>query len=113
MSAKPLPIRHDAAAMRFEAVVDGRTSFLTYSEARAGELDFQHTFVPAELRGRGIASRIVEHALGYARARGLKVLPTCSFVAAFMRRHPGWQDLAVESRRADVGGSVDKSVEKG
>lgn len=87
------PVRHDAAARRFETVVDGHTSYLSYAEAGDGVLDFQHTFVPSALRGRGIASRLVEHALRHARAHRLKVIPTCPFVAEFMRRHEDYRDL--------------------
>jgi predicted GNAT family acetyltransferase len=87
------PVRHDPAARRFDIVVDGYTGYLTYEEGGEGVLDFQHTYVPSELRGRGIASRLVEHALNHARAHGLKVIPTCPFVAEFMRRHEDYRDL--------------------
>jgi predicted GNAT family acetyltransferase len=93
MRAETLAIRHDAAARRFEAVVEGHESHLSYADAGDGVLDFQHTFVPEELRGRGIASRLVAHALDHARSQGLKVIPTCPFVRNFMRRHPEYRDL--------------------
>ncbi|HEU4617774.1 MAG TPA: GNAT family N-acetyltransferase [Gammaproteobacteria bacterium] len=86
-------VRHDRAARRFEIVVDGRMSYLSYTSAGDGTIDLRHTFVPAELRGRGIASRIVERALEHAREHGLKVIPTCPFVAAYLRRHPEHEDL--------------------
>jgi predicted GNAT family acetyltransferase len=86
-------ISHDAAKRRFEMVVDGYASYLSYEKAGEGVLDFQHTFVPGELRGRGIASRLVEQALNHARTHGLKVIPTCPFVADFMRRHQEYRDL--------------------
>jgi predicted GNAT family acetyltransferase len=47
--------------------------------------------VPRELEGRGIASRLIGHALGEAKARGLKVVPQCPFVAAYIQKHPEWQ----------------------
>ncbi len=86
-------IKHDAAVHRFKAVVDGREAFLAYRQADARTLDFEHTYVPPALRGRGLASRLVEHALGYARAHGLAVIPTCPFVADYLRSHPDWQDV--------------------
>jgi predicted GNAT family acetyltransferase len=93
MNEEALAVHHDAAARRFETVVDGYKSFLSYEEAGERVIDFRHTFVPEELRGRGIASRLVEHALRHARARGLKVIPTCPFVANLMRRRPEYRDL--------------------
>ena len=52
-----------------------------------------HTEVPPALEGRGIAARLVQAALDYAQAEGLKVLPRCSYVRAYMRRHPRTQSL--------------------
>jgi hypothetical protein len=47
-----------------------------------------HTEVPAELEGRGIAAALVAAAMAHAKANGLKVEPLCSYVRAYMRRHP-------------------------
>ena len=54
---------------------------------------FAHTIVPPELGGRGIASRLVQHALAWAREQGLKVRPDCSFVRAYMDKHPEYADM--------------------
>ena len=51
-------------------------------------LDYHHTFVPLPLRGRGIASALTAYALRHAHHENLKVVPSCPFVAAFVRRHP-------------------------
>jgi predicted GNAT family acetyltransferase len=53
-----------------------------------------HTEVPAALRGRGVGSRLVAGALADVRRQGLKVIARCSFVKAFMGRHPKLSDLA-------------------
>jgi predicted GNAT family acetyltransferase len=58
-----------------------------------GVITLTHTEVPAALRGQGIASRLMHAVLETARAQGLKVVPRCSFVAAFMSRHPEFNDL--------------------
>jgi predicted GNAT family acetyltransferase len=52
-----------------------------------------HTEVPPALEGRGIAAALVKAALDWARAEGLRVRPLCSYVVAYMRRHPETQDL--------------------
>lgn len=88
-------IRHDSDRNRFTFEQDGARAYLTYREVDAQTLDFDHTFVPPALRGRGIASTLTEHALRYARARGAKVVPTCPFVAVYVARHPEHRDLAV------------------
>lgn len=52
-----------------------------------------HTFVPDEARGRGIAQQLVEALVADAREAGFRIVPQCSYVAAQFRRHPEWSDL--------------------
>ncbi len=88
-------IRHDEDRHTFSVVIEGREAHLVY--ARAGEqvLDFRHTFVPRELRGRRIAQRLVEHAFAYAREHGYRVIPTCSYVQRMVERTPGFAELTI------------------
>ena len=58
-----------------------------------GVITFTHTEVPAQAREHGIGSRLVAGALDAARARGLKVVPRCSFVKAYVDKHPEVHDL--------------------
>jgi predicted GNAT family acetyltransferase len=55
--------------------------------------------VPYELEGRGLAGQVVQAALDYARANGLKVAPVCGYVRAYMRRHKATQDLLADGYR--------------
>ncbi|MCR5868414.1 MULTISPECIES: GNAT family N-acetyltransferase [Aquincola] len=85
-------VTHDAAAGRFQAVVDGQRCELDY--VLQGDVAvMHHTVVPRALEGRGIASRMARVALQHAREAGWRVQPSCSFMAAYMRRHPETQDL--------------------
>lgn len=86
-------VRHNAAESRFEAIVDGYLSVADYEKAGA-EFVMTRTFVPAELRGRGIAEKLVRAALEHARAERLRVVPACSYVGVFLQRHPEYRDLA-------------------
>lgn len=54
---------------------------------------FTHTGVPPAYEGQGIASALVKEGLAYARKEGYKVVPLCSFVAAYIKRHPEYADL--------------------
>ena len=87
-----LPIRQDVDASRFSVVRDGHTGFVEY-ERVDGTLVITHTIVPPAIGGRGIAGELVQAALDFARAEGLKVQPRCSYADAWMRRHPEYQDL--------------------
>ena len=55
-----------------------------------------HTFVPPEMRGRGIAQALVEALVADAREHGFKIVPQCSYVDVLFRRHPEWSDLLAE-----------------
>jgi uncharacterized protein len=85
-------ITNNAAASRYETVVDGITAYAAYTVAD-DVVTFTHTIVPEELGGRGIASRLIRHALDDVRSRGLKVVPRCPFVAAYIEKHPEYRDL--------------------
>jgi hypothetical protein len=86
------PITHNSASHRFELQVEGHTAYEEYFFIPEGVV-FAHTIVPPELGGRGIASRLVQHALDWARNQGLKVRPDCSFVRAYMDKHPEYEDM--------------------
>jgi uncharacterized protein len=86
-------IRHEPEARRFVIELGGETGLIRYRELAGHVLDLDHTFVPPALRGAGIASRLTEHALRYARERGYRVIPSCPFVAAFIERHPEHRNL--------------------
>ncbi|MEO8008893.1 MAG: GNAT family N-acetyltransferase, partial [Betaproteobacteria bacterium] len=78
-----LPLAHNTAAKRFEINLEGKIAFSKYM--LVGEkMIIEHTGVPIELEGKGIASRIVRSALDYARAQKLKVMPLCPFTAGFI-----------------------------
>jgi len=87
-----ITVTHNEAEHRYEATVDGLLSVCEY-EIVDDKLVFTHTLVPPELRGRGIAEQLVRPALADARAAGRKVVPACSYVAVFIKRHPEYQDL--------------------
>ena len=87
-----MEVRHNVAESRFEVTVDGFLSVADY-QLRDAAMVMTHTFVPPELRGRGIAEKLVRAALEHARAECLRVVPACSYVAAFIQRHAEFQVL--------------------
>jgi len=82
-----LPIRHDAAAWRFDTQVEGGLAECVYRLA-GGVMNIVHTEVPPQAEGRGVAAALVRAALAFAREQGLRVYPSCSYVRSYMRRHP-------------------------
>lgn len=86
----PVPssdVIHVPGARRFEIRAGNAVAVAEYVRGE-GAMVFTRTFVPPELRGRRLAERLVRTALDYARAERLGVVPSCSYVAAFIERHP-------------------------
>lgn len=77
---------------RYEASVNGLTAVVDYVE-QGDRLILTHAGVPRPLEGRGLAGVLTRAALDDARARGLTVVPRCSYVASYIRRHPHYLDL--------------------
>ena len=69
----------------------GRLTWTQHGEVRAAE----HTLVPPEIGGRGIAGKLVEALIADARLHHFRIDPQCSYVAAAFERHPEWADLRV------------------
>ena len=70
---------------RFELTVDDQTAFLVYKRTPE-TLELIHTEVPEQLRGRHLGDALVEFALERADAEHLRVVATCPFARAYLRR---------------------------
>ena len=85
-------VRDNKSLGRFELDVGGTVAFASYRLA-PGTVVITHTETPRPLRGRGIASRLVQGALELIRADGLKVVAGCGFVVDYLQKHPEFADL--------------------
>ncbi|HUD86600.1 MAG TPA: GNAT family N-acetyltransferase [Xanthobacteraceae bacterium] len=85
-------IRDNTALSRFELDADGVTAFMTYRIA-GNVITLIHTETPVEARDHGIASQLIKGVLETVRARGLKIVPRCTFVRAYLDKHPEFRDL--------------------
>ena len=83
---------------RFEITVDGHTGLLEYRLGK-GSIAFTHTEVAEELAGKGVGSALAKAALTYAQQHQLSVIPFCSFVAGYIRRHPEYEALVSPEHR--------------
>ena len=89
-------IRNNEQQSQFETTVDGHVAYAAYDLEDPDRIVFTHTIVPDELSGRGIAGEVVKYGLEHARAKNLKVVPQCSYVAAYIKRHSEYQDLLAQ-----------------
>ena len=88
--------RHDHGSHgEYRAHVEGHRAIgrLTWVE-KDGVRAAEHTLVPPEIGGRGVAGRLVEDMVADAREAGFRVRPVCSYVVKAFEKHPDWADVA-------------------
>ena len=82
------PERH-----RYEISVDGALAGFTLVTLDDDVAIMPHTEIDPEYKGQGLATTLIRTALDDARARGLRVVPRCPFVRAFIEGYPDYQAL--------------------
>lgn len=87
-----LPVAHNLQARRFEIKKDDYLAVLKY-ELLEGKIIFSHTGVPDALGGQGIGSRLAKAGLDYAKQNRLQVVALCSFISAYINKHPEYREL--------------------
>jgi len=87
-----IEVKHDKENKCFVAEIDGHKAYLSYN-VFDDIIDLSYAFTPPELRGKGIAKIVVEYAFNYAKEKDLKVIPTCSYVQAFVERNDNYKNL--------------------
>lgn len=85
-------VKDNPAEHRYELDVDGHLA-AAYYRREPGVITFVHTEVPQSLSGQGIGSRLMHGALEAVRKQGLRVVAQCPFAAAYVRKHPEFNDL--------------------
>ena len=92
----------NTAEHRFEVRLGSDVAFAEY-RLKPGQIVLPHTVVLDAFAGKGVASALAKHAFGYARDNGLKVIPTCPFMAGWVKKHPEAQDIVDSSCKAELG----------
>jgi len=87
-----LEISNNKAENRFEVLLDGHLSKLDYIQDN-DTLVITHVGVHPNFRGQGLAGKLSQAGLEYAKTNSLRVIPMCSYVAAYIRRNPQYLEL--------------------
>jgi predicted GNAT family acetyltransferase len=81
-------------ASRYEVTVDGALAGFAAYRIHDDRIVFTHTEVDDAYEGQGVGGALARGALDDVRARGeYKVTALCPFIAAWIERHPSYQDL--------------------
>jgi len=84
-------VQQDEKERKFYADVDGHEAVIEYAKMD-DVYNLVHTYVPEELRGKGIADRLVRGTLDEIKRQGARFLPSCAYVQAFVKKHPEYQE---------------------
>jgi predicted GNAT family acetyltransferase len=86
------------AELRYELRVDDRDEVVGLIRYRLepGRVVLVHTDIAPAYEGRGLGSELIAAALADIRARDLRVVPQCPFVAAYVEHHPEVADLVAD-----------------
>jgi predicted GNAT family acetyltransferase len=103
MNSPQLAVRDNTEAGEYELFLDGRPVGLAQYQPSEGGLAFVHTEIDPEVAGQGLGGALVSQALDDVRAKGLTVLPYCTFVRHFIETHPEYLDLVPPARRRVFG----------
>ena len=90
---------HDTERLRYELRSGGETIGEATYHWDQGRVVMDHTVVDTARREKGLGSALAHGALDDLRERGLRVVPQCPFIAAFIDEHPEYQDLVDEAPR--------------
>ena len=93
-----LEVKHNEAEDRFETWIDGQLSKLDYMQD-GNTIVMTHVGVHPEHRGQGVAGKLTEVALEYAKEKSFRVIPMCPYIATYIRRNPQYEELT--KQRAD------------
>jgi predicted GNAT family acetyltransferase len=92
MNYDDIELINNEAIHNFELFVGGHRAFIDY-KTKDNKIYLIHTEVPKELQGQGVAEAIVEKAFKYIEAHKLTLIPLCTYVQIFLRKHPEWDRL--------------------
>ncbi|NKE66347.1 N-acetyltransferase [Ramlibacter sp. RBP-2] len=86
-------ISKQGGRQRYEIAVAGELAGFVEYRAQGDSVALVHTEVLPRFEGRGLAGRLAEFALEDVRRQGARVVPSCSYIAKYIQRHPRMRDL--------------------
>lgn len=84
---------------RYEALADGESAGYAEYQLTGGRIVFTHTVIEPRYEGQGVGGRLVRAALDDAQRRGLPITARCSFVRAWLDRHPDYAEAVRDLER--------------
>ncbi|WP_375002488.1 GNAT family N-acetyltransferase [Aeromicrobium sp. CTD01-1L150] len=93
-TTEPVSVRNVPEKHRYEIWIgEGLAGFAQYRLPDDQHVDFVHTEIDPAYGRRGLAAQLVADALADVRAQGKRIIPHCPYVAKYLQKHPGYEDL--------------------
>jgi predicted GNAT family acetyltransferase len=86
-------VRDNAAAHRFEIVVDGNVAGRAEYVEEGDKLVFTHTEIDDAYEGQGLGGQLARGALDAVRASGRPAVSRCEFISGWVDKHPDYADV--------------------
>jgi len=86
---------HDSVKSQFKIEIEGKVSLVDYLLEK-NKMNLFHTYTHPDLRGKGLAAKVVTAALEYAKENNLKVIPGCSYVQDFIAKNKKYEELVTD-----------------
>ncbi|HET9907245.1 MAG TPA: GNAT family N-acetyltransferase [Anaerolineales bacterium] len=87
-----IDVAHNEADGQFETWIDGQLSKLDYM-LDGNNIVMTHVGVHPAHRGQGVAGKLTQVALEYAKEKSFRVIPMCPYIAAYIRRNTKYLEL--------------------
>lgn len=86
MVEQNINVVHDEVQHYFKINLDNHCAYLAYVELPGGVIDVYRTFVPEDLRGKGVAAELAKAVINFADEQQLKIVPSCSYMESYMKK---------------------------
>ena len=86
---------NDIYGSRFVLDIDGSEVYVLYAKDK-DVIELYSTYTPPDLRGQGLAEKVVLAALIYAEENNLKIIPGCWYVRKILENHTKFQSLVIK-----------------
>ena len=70
-----------------------RLAEITFIPTKEDVIVIDHTFVGDQLRGQGIARKLVDKVVEYARSENIKIYPMCSYAVKVLNENDEYEDI--------------------
>ncbi len=87
-------MRNNEALSRYELEENGHIAYADYAVDN-GVMSIKYVFSPPELRGTGVAGKLMGFVMEDAKAKNYKVVPICGYAAAWIKKSKQYNDMVV------------------